>query len=112
MAVRLAEYKIEEFKLAGYDSSGDDDDWTSLNLDVGKHPDDPTVLLTDRGTDDEIDDLYASLEWAVRDTMWTYSQTDPKDKPVDIPGKIVVVTIQWPEDDPYDTIVLASAIGK
>ena len=82
MAMRLAQYKIEEFKLAGYNSSGDDDDWTSLNLDAGRHPDDDSVLLTDWGTEEEEDDLYASPSWSVRDTIWIYEQVDPSDEPI------------------------------
>ena len=32
--------------------------------------------------------------------------------PVGMSGKIVLVTIEWPEDAPYDIITLSSAIGK
>ncbi len=112
MALRLAQYKIEEFKLAGYSSSGDDDDWTSLNLDAGNHPTDPSVLLDSRGTEETEDDLYATLKWAVRETTWVYEQMDPSDDPVSIEGKIVVISLEWPEGDPYDGLVLSSAIGK
>ena len=52
------------------------------------------------------------MKWSVRETTWVYEQADPKDKPVNVEGKIVVVAIEWPEDEPYDNLVLSSAIGK
>ncbi len=105
IALRMAELKMEELKYAGYASSGDDSDWTSVNMDLGSHPDDPTVVLDDRGTDTATDDLLGDLQWTVRDTSWPGGG-------VTVDGKIVVVTVNFPQDWNRDRVRLVTVVGE
>jgi prepilin-type N-terminal cleavage/methylation domain-containing protein len=105
IALRMAELKMEELKYAGYASSGSDADWTSTNMDVGTHPDDPTVVLDDRGTDGASDDLLGDLQWTVRDTSWS-------DGGVTVDAKVVVVTVDFPQDWNRDRVRLVTVVGE
>ncbi len=105
VALRMAELKIEELKYAGYSSTGGDADWTSLSMDVGTHPSDPTVTLDARGTAETTDDLIGDLSWAVRETTWT-------DSGVTTRAKIVVVDVQWPQGSPRDSVRLTTLVGE
>jgi len=105
MALKLAEHKIEELKYAGYGSSGIDVDWTSVNLDVGTHPDDGTVLIDGRGTADTGDDLIGTMTWAVRDTTWD-------DGTVTTECKIVRVEVEWTVNWPRDRVGLVTMVGR
>ena len=109
VALRMAELKAEELKYAGYASTGDDSDWTSLNMDVGTHPVDPTVILDDRGTSNPADDLIGALRWTVRDTSWV-------DTGVTVRCKIVKVSVTWPYaetgDISRDRVDLVTMVGE
>jgi len=105
IALRMAELKLEELKYAGYGSGGDDSDWTSVNMDIGTHPDDPTVVLDDRSTSATTDDLLGDLQWTVRDTSWSGGG-------VTVDGKIVVVTVDFPKDWNRDQVRLVTVVGE
>ncbi|MBD3368115.1 MAG: prepilin-type N-terminal cleavage/methylation domain-containing protein [Candidatus Eisenbacteria bacterium] len=105
IALRMAELKIEELKYAGYASTGVDSDWTSVDMTVGTHPDDPTVVLDDRGTDTTTDDLLGDLQWAVRDTSWSGGG-------VTVDAKLVVVTLDFPKDWNRDQVRLVTVVGE
>ncbi|MBD3348546.1 MAG: prepilin-type N-terminal cleavage/methylation domain-containing protein [Candidatus Eisenbacteria bacterium] len=105
VALRMAELKLEELKYAGYASSGSDTDWTSLNMDSGTHPSDPTVTLDGRATDDTGDDLVGSLQWAVRETTWSIGGVTTR-------AKIVNVEVEWPQGSPRDRVDLTSLVGE
>ena len=105
IALRMAELKMEELKYAGYSAGGDDSDWTSVNMDLGTHPNDATVVLDDRGTDVSTDDLLGDLQWTVRDTSWSAGG-------VTVDGKIVVVTVDFPQDWNRDRVRLVTVVGE
>ena len=105
VALRMAELKIEELKYAGYGSTGSDADYTSVNMEEGTHPDDPTVVLDDRATVTAVDDLIGSMTWAVRETTYI-------DGGVFVDGKIVDLTIVWPLDWERDRVRLVTLMGE
>ena len=105
MALKLAEHKIEELLYVGYGSSGPDDDWTSVNLDVGTHPADGTVLIDDRGTGNAGDDLMGTMSWTVRDTSYT-------DVGATADCKVVRVTVEWPLSSSRESVSVATLIGR
>ncbi len=105
VALRMAELKIEELKYAGYSSTGSDADWTSLDMDVGTHPNDPTVLLDSKASVDTVDDLVGDLQWTVRETTWTGSGVTTR-------AKVVAVEVQWPQGSPRDRVRLTTLVGE
>ncbi len=105
VALRMAELKMEELKYAGYSSTGSDANWTSLDMDAGTHPSDPTVVLDGRGNADPSDDLVGALQWAVRETTWTGSGVTTR-------AKVVVVEVQWPEGAVRDRVRLTTLVGE
>lgn len=105
VALRMAELKMEELKYAGYSSTGSDANWTSLDMDVGTHPVDPTVVLDGRGNVDPSDDLVGALQWAVRETTWMGSGVTTR-------AKVVVVEVQWPEGAVRDRVRLTTLVGE
>ena len=105
VALKRAEMKAEELKFAGYHSGGPDADWTSVNMDVGTHPADPTVLLDDRDTADTVDDLVGRMEWTVTDTFWTEAG-------VTVDAKVVDITVVWPEGWDRDQVRLVTLVGE
>jgi prepilin-type N-terminal cleavage/methylation domain-containing protein len=104
VALRMAELKMEELKYAGYASSGSEGDWTSVNMGVGPHPNDPTVTLDARGTAGTGDDLIGDLRWTVRDTSWAGSG-------VTTDAKVVIVTVEWPQGSIRDRVRLTTLVG-
>jgi hypothetical protein len=105
VASKAAEEKIEELKYAGYGSTDAGADWTSVSMDVGTHPSDPTIVLDDRGTPDPQDDLTGEIHWTVSDTSWTeYGVTTD--------GKVVDLTIRWPEDWLRDEVRVVTVVAK
>jgi hypothetical protein len=105
VASKAAEQKIEELKYAGYGSTDSVTDWTSLSMDVGTHPADPTIVLDDRGTAETGDDLTGEIHWTVRDTSWTeYGVTTD--------GKVVDLTIQWPKDWLRDEVRVVTVVAR
>lgn len=105
MALTLAELKVEELRDAGYDSEGNDDDWTSLNMTVGTHPSsDTSVLLDDRGNGDSVDDLMGDMTWTVRDTSWSVGGGEYAE------CKVVRVVVGWTQTDPRDEVVLVTMV--
>ena len=105
VALKLAEYKAEELKYAGYGSSGSDADWTSLNMDVGTHPLDPTVVLDDRDTPTGQDDLVGQMTWTVSDTSWN-------DSGVTVNAKIIDLEVVWPVNWDRDRVRLVTLLGE
>ncbi len=106
MALKLAEFKMEELKHAGYDSQGLDDDWTSLNMATGNHPtNDPSVLMDNRGTPGTQDDLIGNMTWTVVDTTWSGGGVTTR-------CKIVRVSVEWPRIGPRDLVWLATLVSQ
>jgi prepilin-type N-terminal cleavage/methylation domain-containing protein len=105
VALRRAELKLEELKYAGYGSEGSDVDYTSVNMEEGTHPDDPTVVLDDRGTAEPGDDLVGSMTWTVRETTYI-------DAGVFVDGKIVDLMIVWPLEWERDDVRLVTLMGE
>ena len=105
VASKVAEQKIEELKYAGYGSTDTGADWTSVTMDVGTHPTDPTIVLDDRGTAEASDDLTGVINWTVRDTSWTESGVTTE-------GKVVDLSIQWPEDWLRDEVRVVTVVAK
>jgi prepilin-type N-terminal cleavage/methylation domain-containing protein len=104
VALKLAEFKAEELKYAGYGSTGPDDDWTSLNLDIGTHPIDPVVIMDDRGTVTTQDDLVGTMTWTVSDTSWNEGG-------VDVDAKVVDIELVWPVGWDRDRVRLVTLVG-
>lgn len=105
VALKMAEQKVEELKYAGYSSTGSDADWTSLNMSVGTHPTDPTVVLDDMNTVTAVDDLIGAMQWVVRDTSWTSMG-------VTVHCKIVNLRLGWPEGAVRDRVRLVTLVGE
>ena len=106
MALKLAELKVEELRYAGYDSAGNDADWTSLNMTAGTHPTlDTSVLIDDRGTGDTGDDLTGTMTWTVRDTSWSVGGGEYAE------CKVVRVKVGWTEIDPRDEVSLVTMVS-
>jgi hypothetical protein len=105
VASKAAEQKIEELKYAGYGSTDAGADWQSVTMDVGTHPSDPSITLDDRGTVDPQDDLTGEIQWTVRDTSWTESGVTTE-------GKVVDLTIRWPEDWLRDQVRVVTVVAK
>ncbi len=105
VASKVAELKIEELKYAGYGSTDSGADWTSLSMDVGTHPTDPTMVLDDRGTANAQDDLIGVINWTVRDTSWTETG-------VTTDAKVVDLTIEWPQDWLRDRVRLVTLVAR
>jgi prepilin-type N-terminal cleavage/methylation domain-containing protein len=107
MALKLAQYKAEELLYAGYGSTGDDTDWTSVNLTVGTHPlDDPTVVIDNRGTAAPEDDLTGAMTWDVTEV------TLPPWNGVSSTCKLVDLTIVFPEAWGRDEVRVVTLIGS
>lgn len=106
MALKLAQLKAEELLYAGYGSTGDDSDWTSVNLTVGTHPtDDPTVVIDDRGTVVTEDDLTGAMTWDVSEVSFDWNGTISVCKLVDL-------TVVFPETWGRDQVRIVTLIGK
>ena len=105
VASKAAEQKIEELKYAGYGSTDAGATWESVTMDVGTHPADPVFTLDDRGTADLQDDLTGEMQWTVRETTWTESGVTTE-------GKVVDLTIRWPEDWLRDQVRVVTVVAK
>lgn len=105
VASKAAELKIEELKYAGYGSTDTESGWESLSMDVGDHPSDPRMVLDDRGTADEQDDLVGFVNWTVRDTQWI-------DSGITTDAKVVDLTLQWPENWVRDEVRVVTVVAK
>jgi prepilin-type N-terminal cleavage/methylation domain-containing protein len=105
VALKRAELKAEELRDAGYYSSGPDGNWTSLNLDVGDHPDTTRIVLDDRDTPTTQDDLVGNISWTVSDTSWS-------DAGVTVDAKIVDIELVWPEGWDRDRVRLVTLVGE
>jgi hypothetical protein len=101
----MAEHKIEELKYAGYSSTGSDADWTSVNMNVGTHPTNTTVLLDDLNTGTTVDDLIGTMTWVVRDTSWTSMG-------VTVRCKIVNLRLEWPRGAVRDRVRVVTLVGE
>jgi len=104
VALRMAEQKVEELKYAGYGASGPDVDWTSVNMGLGTHPDDTTIVMDTKGTQDTVDDLVGAIQWDVRDTSWTTMGAT-------VECKIIDLTLEWPVEAPRDHVRLVTLVG-
>jgi type II secretory pathway pseudopilin PulG len=105
VALKMAEHKIEELKYAGYSSTGSDADWTSVNMNVGTHPTNTTVLLDDLNTGTTVDDLIGTMTWVVRDTSWTSMG-------VTVRCKIVNLRLEWPRGAVRDRVRVVTLVGE
>lgn len=106
MALKLAELKAEELMDVGYDSEGVDDDWTSVNMNVGTHPsNDTSVLIDDRGTAGTTDDLIGVMTWTVRDTAW------PVGGGVNAECKVVRVEVGWTQTHLRDELAVVTMVS-
>lgn len=105
MALRLMERKIEQLMQPGYASGGSDDDITSVNLDPGTHPIDPSIVVSTRSFVDISDDLVGELTWTVTPVSWS----SPGDS---VRAKLTEVKLRWPSDNPRDSLTLTTLIGS
>jgi hypothetical protein len=105
VATKAAELKMEELKYAGYGSTDEGLDWTSLAMQVGTHPDDPRIALDSAGTAAPEDDLVGEIRWTVRDTSWS-------DDGITTEAKVVDLIIRWPEAWPRDEVRLVTLVAK
>jgi hypothetical protein len=105
MALRLMERKIEQLMQPGYASGGADDDISSLNLDPGTHPIDPSIVVSTRSFVDISDDLVGELTWTVTPVAWS----SPGDS---VRAKMTEVKLRWPSDNPRDSLTLTTLIGS
>jgi len=101
MALRLVERKLEQLLAAGYGSSGDDSDVSSVDMGSGTHPDDPAVVVNTRGDSDPSNDVIGNLRWDVT-AISTFDGVDLK---------IVEATLAWPASAPRDSITLSLIVG-
>jgi prepilin-type N-terminal cleavage/methylation domain-containing protein len=105
VALKRAELKAEELKYAGYYSTGPDGNWTSVNMDVGDHPDTTRIVLDDRDTPSTVDDLVGSMGWTVSDTSWSEAG-------VTVNAKIVDIKVRWPEGWDRDSVRIVTLVGE
>lgn len=105
VALKRAELKAEELKYAGYSSSGADGNWTSVNMDVGTHPDTTRIVLDDRDTPSTVDDLVGSMRWTVSDTSWSEAG-------VTVNAKVVGISVIWPEGWDRDSVRIFTLVGE
>ena len=105
MALRLMERKIEQLMQPGYGSGGADEDISSVNLDPGTHPIDPTIVVSTRSLVDMSDDLVGELTWTVTPVAWS----SPGDS---VRAKLTEVKLRWPSDNPRDSLTLTTLIGS
>jgi len=110
VASKAAELKIEELKYAGYGSSDAVADWTSLMMDIGTHPSDPRIVLDDRGTPDTQDDLVGVVNWTVSAVTW--SDTVSSGSTIETEGKVVDLTLKWPENWMRDSVRIVTAVAQ
>ena len=105
MAVRLIERKIEQLMAAGYGSTGDDSDISSVDVSSGTHPSDPVIVLNTRGNSDASDDVLGSLDWQVQDVNWT----SPGDN---VYAKTITVQLTWPNGAPRNSVSVTFMLGR
>ncbi|MBN2566139.1 MAG: prepilin-type N-terminal cleavage/methylation domain-containing protein [Candidatus Eisenbacteria bacterium] len=105
VATKAAELKVEELKYAGYGSTDTVNDWTSLSMDVGTHPGNPSIVLDGRGTADTQDDLMGNIQWVVRDTSWI-------DSGITTEAKVVDLTLEWPQNWLRDRVRIVTLVAK
>jgi prepilin-type N-terminal cleavage/methylation domain-containing protein len=105
MAMGLLERKAEQLLAAGYSSNGTDDDVSSVNLEVGTHPTDSTIVVDSRGDSDPTNDVKGDLVWTVEGRSWT----TPGD---DLETKSVTITLSWPQTDWRDSASLTILISR
>ena len=105
MALRLMERKVEQLMQPGYASGGSDDDISSVNLDPGVHPIDPSIVVSTRSFVDISDDLVGELTWTVTSVAWS----SPGDS---VRAKMTEVKLRWPSDSPRDSLTLTTLIGS
>ena len=105
VALKRAERKAEELKYAGYNSTGPDGNWTSVNMGVGAHPETTRIVLDDRDTPSTVDDLVGTMEWTVKETLWSEAG-------VTVNAKIVDIEVVWPEGWDRDEVRLITLVGE
>lgn len=104
MALGLIERKVEQLMAAGYGSLGADGDVSSVNMGAGTHPDDPSIVVSTRGDQDETNDVLGALTWSVTPVAWA----SPGDS---VRAKVVEVELRWPADAPRDSLSVTTLIG-
>ncbi len=105
MAMGLVERKAEQLLVAGYSSNGPDDDISSINLELGSHPTDSTVVVNSRGDSDSTNDVLGDLVWTVDEMTWT----TPDD---DLETKRVTITLTWPQSDWRDNVSATILVAR
>mgnify|MGYP007065730809 CR=1 FL=1 len=101
MALRLVERKLEQLLAAGYGSSGDDSDVSSVDMGAGTHPDDFSVVVNTRGDNDSSNDVIGNLRWEVT-AITSVDGTR---------FKIVEATLAWPSSAPRDSVNMSLIVG-
>ena len=104
MALRLVERKVEQLMQAGYGSGGSDANVQSVNLDLGTHPTDPSIVVNTRGDNDGTNDVLGNLTWFVVPSVWP----SPGDS---VYAKEVAVKLVWPQASPRDSVSVTTLIG-
>jgi len=104
MALRLIERKMEQLIEAGYGSAGSDADVQSVNMQVGQHPVDPSIVVNTRGDGCPLNDVLGELSWDVTQTTWS----SPGDS---VRGKYVEVKIVWPASTRRDSVSMVTLVG-
>jgi len=74
-------------------------------MDVGTHPSDQRIVMDDRDTPAEQDDLVGFISWTVRDTSWV-------DSGITTEAKVVDLTIRWPENWVRDQVRVVTVVAK
>lgn len=105
VALGLVERKAEQLLIAGYGSSGADDDVSSINLELGTHPTDSTIIVNTRGDSDPSNDVLGDLVWTVDELSWT----TPDD---DLDAKRVTMTLSWPQTQWRDSVTMTLLISR
>jgi prepilin-type N-terminal cleavage/methylation domain-containing protein len=101
MALRLVERKLEQLLDAGYGSSDDDADVSSVDLTAGTHPKDPSIVINTKGDNDPSNDVIGNLRWDVL-PISSFGGEDIK---------IVDASLVWPSSSPRDSVTVSIIIG-
>ena len=104
MALRLVERKAEQLLKAGYGSVGSDANVSSVSMNAGLHPTDPSIVLSTRGDHDASNDLLGDMTWSVVPVVWA----SPGDS---VHAKVVEVRLRWPQGAPRDSVSVTTIVG-
>ncbi len=105
MAIGLVQRKAEQLLAAGYSSNGPDGDVSSVNIELGTHPTDSTIVVDSRGDSDPSNDVLGDLVWTVDEMSWT----TPDD---DLDTKRVTITLSWPQTEWRDSVSVTILVAQ